>query len=112
MESILNSIKQLLGIASDDTSFDNELIIHINSAIAVLTQLNVGPSTGFHITGDSEEWNALIGTREDIDNIKSAIYYRVRLSFDSPQNSFLVDSLKKQSDEVEWRINVAVDPSP
>lgn len=110
MESIITTIKQMLGIAEDDTSFDNELIVHINSAISALTQLGVGPVEGFRITGSTEEWSDLIGARQDIDNVKSAIYYRVRLAFDPPQNSFLVDSLKKQSDEVEWRIEVAIDP--
>lgn len=110
MESILTSIKQMLGVAQDDESFDQELIIHINSAIAVLTQLGVGPVDGYRITSAAEEWTDLIGDRKDIDNVKSAVYYRVRMAFDPPQNSFLLDSLKKQSDEAEWRIEVEVDP--
>lgn len=112
MESILTSIKQMLGISRDDENFDQELIIHINSAIAVLTQLGVGPVDGFRITGAVDEWAALIGDRKDIENVKSAVYYRVRMAFDPPQNSFLLDSLKKQSDEAEWRIEVEVDPIP
>lgn len=110
MDSILTTIKHSLGISPDDKNFDNELIIHINSAISVLTQLGVGPVEGFRITGETEEWVDLIGVRTDIDNVKSAIYCRVRLAFDPPRNSFLVDSLKKQGDEAEWRIEVAVDP--
>lgn len=112
MDSILTSIKQLLGIAQDDDSFNNELVIHINSAISVLTQLGVGPVEGFRITGPDEEWSALIGARLDIENVKSVVYYRVRLAFDPPQNSFTLDSMKKQCDEAEWRIEVEVDPIP
>lgn len=108
MDSILISIKKLLGIMEDDLSFDAELIIHINTAIAVLTQLGVGPETGFKITGDTEIWDSLIGVRRDLDSIKSVIYYRVRLSFDPPQNSFLVESLRKQCEELEWRIEVSI----
>lgn len=110
VESILDSIKMALGIDPSDTNFDEELIIHINSAISVLTQLGVGPEAGFKIVDNATVWADLIGTRQDIENVKSAIYYRVRLSFDPPQNSFLVDSFKKQCDEAEWRIEVATSP--
>jgi len=107
MDSILICIKQMLGIEEDDIAFDKELIIHINSAIAVLTQLGVGPKTGFRITGTSETWDLLTLGQNDIDDCKSQIYFRCRLAFDPPQNSFLVDSIKKQCDEIEWRLEVA-----
>ena len=110
MESILNSIKKLLGIEPDDTSFDQELIMHINSVFMVLTQLGLGPTAGFVITDASTEWNDYLSTRTDLESIKSYIYLRVRLFFDPPQNSFLVDSIKKQCEELEWRLNVQVDP--
>jgi len=112
MGSILDSIKQMLGIAPDDTNFDSELILHINSAIAVLTQLGIGPNEGFRITGPLEEWDSLIEMRQDIDSVKSVVYYRVRLAFDPPQNSFLVDSIKKQCDELEWRLEVSTSTPP
>lgn len=110
VDSILESIKKMLGIDVADMHFDEELIVHINSAIAVLTQLGVGPDNGFRIADATTKWEDLMGAREDIDNVKSAIYYRVRLAFDPPQNGFLVDSMKKQSDEAEWRIEVAMSP--
>ena len=106
MDSILTSIKQLLGIAQDDDSFNNELVIHINSAISVLTQLGVGPVEGFRITGPDEEWSALIGARLDIENVKSVVYYRVRLAFDPPQNSNITGAINDQIKEFEWRMNV------
>lgn len=108
MESILTCIKQLLGIEEDDITFDKELIVHINSAIAILTQLGVGPETGFKITGIDETWDQLTLGQADIEDCKSQIYFRCRLWFDPPQHSFAIDSIKKQCDEVEWRLEVAI----
>jgi len=108
MESILNSIKTLLGIQISDTSFDNELIIHINSAFAVLAQLGVGPTNGLKIHGSTETWSYLLYDPVMAEDIKLATYFRVRLSFDPPASSFVLESMKKQLDELEWRIEVAI----
>lgn len=104
VNGILDSIKQMLGIRLDDTNFDQELVIHINGALSVLTQLGVGPAKGFRISDNSATWPGLLGTREDLDMVISDVYMRVRLMFDPPQNSFLVNALQKQIEEYEWRI--------
>lgn len=109
MGTILADTKQLLGIGPDDTSFDMELTMHINSVITILTQLGVGPEEGFVIIA-STPWADFIGTRKDLEIIKSYIYMKVRLLFDPPQNSFLVTSIEKQCQEYEWRIEVQVPP--
>jgi len=106
VDSILISIKKMLGIGEDDTNFDNELIIHINGAITIIMQLGVGPISGFAITDSSQVWTDFIGERKDLELIKTAIYLLVRLMFDPPQNSFLVNSIQKQIDEYCWRIEV------
>lgn len=106
MESILTEIKKLLGIDEKDTSIDGEIIIHINSVISTLTQLGVGPDTGFGIVNSENTWQELIGERKDINYIRSYIYLKVRLLFDPPQNSFLLTSIKDQCQEFEWRIEV------
>jgi len=106
MVSILDSIKKLLGIEADDTSFDEELIIDINSVFMVLNQLNVGPPEGFSISDNTAEWSDFIGERGDIGLIKSYVYLKIKLMFDPPQNSFLVNSIDEQCKEFEWRINV------
>jgi len=108
MESILNSIKTLLGIQIIDTSFDNELVIHINSALAVLSQLGTWPVNGLKITGPTETWSYVLISPEMMEDIKLAVYFRVRLSFDPPASSFVLESMKKQLDELEWRIEVAI----
>lgn len=108
MENILDSIKFLLGGKAlvDDTNFDPELIIHINGALAVITQLGIGPIEGFTITGKTETWEDLLLGRKDLEFVKTDIYLRVRLVFDPPQNSFLVKSIEDQIKEYDWRIEV------
>lgn len=110
MDSILTSIKKLLGIEADDTSFDNDLVIFINGALSTLTQLGVGPTYGYKITSATEVWSAFLGTtRLDLESVKSYVYLKVRLIFDPPQISYLVDAIKTQLTELEWRINVQVE---
>lgn len=110
INSILGSVKQMLGIDQSDTSFDNELIMHTNGALMVMTQLGVGPSGGFTITSASEEWTDLLGDRTDLNLVFTAIYLRVRLIFDPPQNSFLVSAIEKQIAEYDWRIEAWHNP--
>ena len=107
MVSILDSIKQMLGIRSEDEAFDKELIIHINGALMILGQLGVGPIGGYSIISKDNTWTEFIGTRTDLELIKTDIFLRVSLSFDPPQNSFLVNSMEKQLEEFDWRINRA-----
>ena len=109
MENILDSIKKLLGIDEMDSNFDQELIMHINSVFMVLNQLGVGPVGGFKISNE-ETWTDFVGTRLDLESVKSYIYLKVRLLFDPPQNSFLIDSISNQIDEYEWRLQVQVEP--
>ena len=110
MENILDSIKKLLGIDEMDLNFDQELIMHINSVFMVLNQLGVGPVGGFKISSNEEVWTDFVGTRLDIESVKSYIYLKVRLLFDPPQNSFLVGAIEKQIEENEWRLQVQVEP--
>ena len=108
-ESILNSIKKLLGLAESYTEFDTDIKIHINSVFAILQQLGVGPENGFRITGETETWADFIGTETAIDDVKSYMYLKVRLMFDPPTNSSILKANEEYIKEFEWRLNVAVD---
>lgn len=109
-ESILLSIKKLLGIADDDKHFDTDIIMDINSAISVLTQVGVGPQKGFRIKDEKSTWAELLGDREDLDDVKSFIHIRVKLLFDtSTMSSAVIEIMKQQADEYLWRINVAAE---
>ena len=107
-ESILISINKLLGIGEADTSFDTDVIMDINSVLMSLHQLGVGSST-FYISSETEVWEDLLDDRIDLEAVKIYIYLKVRLIFDPPQNSFLVDSIKNQIAELEFRINLQVE---
>ena len=112
--SILLTIKKMIGGDVESSDFDTDLIISINSAISTLYQLGIetiNPTTeaGFSITGDQETWEEYLGDYKYLDMVKGYIYQRVRLMFDPPQNSFLVDAIQDQIKETEWRITVAVE---
>ena len=104
-DSILTTIKRLLGIGEDEAQFDSEIMVHINSVFTTLLQLGVGPTEGFRIEDDSASWDEFMGTRNDLDSVKSYIYLKVRLLFDPPQSGPLIASLTEQLREYEWRLN-------
>lgn len=105
MESILTSIKKLLGISEEYEHFDSDIIMHINSALMILTQLGVGPEEGFLIEDSSATWQDFLGTKIKFEAIKSYIYLRVKLLFDPP-SSAVIASIDRQITELEWRINI------
>lgn len=109
MESILTSVKKLLGIDEDYKQFDTDIIIHINTVFMALTQIGVGPSEGFSITDEYSTWEDFIGDKTYLNSVKSYMYLRVKLLFDPPLSSAAMDSLKKLADEFEWRLQVAAE---
>lgn len=109
MDSILTSIKKLLGIAEDYEFFDTDIITFINSSLSVLTQLGVGPEGGFVITGKGETWSDFISDETKFELAKSYIYMKVRLLFDPPSNSSVLNSFNTMISEFEWRLTVNSD---
>lgn len=110
-ESILTSIKKLLGIDENYTHFDADIIMHINSVFSVLTQMGVGPANGFSISGKDDTWSAFITDKPNIFSlVKSYVYMKVRLLFDPPLSSAAIESINRQISEFEWRLFVAADP--
>lgn len=112
MESILTSVKKLLGIEEEYTHFDPDLIMHINSVFMVLNQLGVGPANGFRIEDDEDTWSDYMSDEDNIDAVKSYMQLKVKLLFDPPQSSAVMEATKRMIDEFEFRLNVAVDPGP
>lgn len=117
--SILISTKKILGIAADYTEFDLDILTHINAAFSTLTQLGVGPVSGFMVEDDTAIWDDFLADDiESISSVKTYVYLRVRMLFDPPTTSFVIEALNKQIQELEWRLNVHreetawVDPDP
>lgn len=110
MESILTSVKKMLGITEECTHFDADIIMHINSVFMILNQLGVGPSEGFIIEDDISTWNDYIPDNKNIEGVKSYVFMKVKLLFDPPANSTVMQSMNQAINEFEWRLNVSVDP--
>jgi hypothetical protein len=117
-DSILESVKKVLGLSADYDVFDQDLILNINSVLSTLNQLGVGPAAGFMIEDDTATWTTFLGSDPRLNNVKSYMALRVRMVFDPPTTSFLLSALKEQIEELSWRINVQreeegwIDPDP
>src|ERR1700754_629580 len=117
-DSILTSIKKILGVDEDYEVFDPDIIIYINSAFSTLAQIGVGPVEGFMIEDKSAVWTTFFGIDPRLNAIKTYVQLRVRMLFDPPQTAYLVEAMKAQINEHEWRLNVFMehtiwtDPDP
>ena len=110
MESILTSIKKLLGLEEEYEHFDPDIIMHINSVFMDLSQIGVGPSDGFMIEDDTSTWTDFLGDATNFEAVKSYTYLRVKLMFDSSSlSATAIDAIKRDIDRWEWRLNVAAE---
>ena len=105
-QSILTSIKKVVGLTEDDLSFDLDILMHTNSVFATLTQLGVGPDEGFEIEDVTATWDDFLGSDKRYNFVKSYVYLRVRSLFDPPTTQSLVGAFQAQIDEYTFRINV------
>ena len=112
MESILTSIKKLLGITEEDDSFDFDIIMLINSAFVTLQQLGVGPSEGFSIEDDTATWSDFMPDDKAVNTARQYIWLKVKMVFDPPTSSFVMDAIKHEIAENEWRLMVHADLKP
>lgn len=106
MSSILTTTKKMLGIAADYNHFDTDIIIHINSVFMTLNQLGVGPEEPVSITSEIETWSEAFGSTKNIEAIKTYTYLKVRLLFDPPASSTVLEAMNKQAAEYEWRLHI------
>lgn len=105
-DSILVSIKKMLGLDESYTPFDTDVIIFINSALMSLTQLCVGPKEGFTISDYNETWSDFVTNEVTLGAVKTYVYLKVKMAFDPPSNSYVMDAMKQQAEEIGWRLNV------
>lgn len=106
MDSILDTVKKMIGVDLEDDSFDTDLIIHINSVFSALNHLGVGPLEEFSIEDNTKTWSDFIGETLNLGLVKSYMYAKVKLLFDPPSSSFAIESLNRVASEYEWRLNV------
>lgn len=108
-DSILKTIKKLLGLPEDYDAFDQDLIIHINSVFSTLDQIGVGPANGFYISDETATWDHFFNEDLPVHNIKTYVYLKVRLVFDPPATSFAITAIENQAKELEWRLSLMGD---
>lgn len=109
-ESVLDSIKKMIGVDKDYGAFDVDLIIAINGVFTILNQLGVGPEKEYSITGPDETWLDFFGVTDAINLVKPYMYLKCKLIFDPPSSGVLNEALERQIAEYEWRITVQADP--
>lgn len=111
MESILTSIKKLLGIEEQYEHFDADIIMHINSVFTILTQLGVGPSEGFSIQDAEAVWTDFMPENSNLEAVKTYMHHKVKLIFDPPTNSAVIEAMNRTLSELEFRITIAAEPT-
>lgn len=108
-ESILTSIKKLLNISVDDKSFDQDVLIHINSVFMILNQMGVGTKETFSIKDGKTKWTDFLENNKDLESVKTYIYLKVKMVFDPPANSSIIEAYNQLIKEYEWRLNSRAD---
>lgn len=108
-DSILISIKKLLGISKECTDFDTDIKIHINSTLMNLDQLGITVPKSFSVQDETQTWSEIIKEQEKIDSIVTYVYLKVKLVFDPPLSSAVMEANKESIRELEWRLTVQVD---
>lgn len=107
-DSILQTIKKLLGIHEEYEAFDQDIIVHINTVLNILSQMGVGKKD-FFITGSSESWTDYTEDRRNIEMVKSYIYLKVKKQFDPSNNGTINTAYEEMIKELEWRLYVEED---
>ena len=111
MDSILTSVKVYCGIPENDSFFDDNLVIQINSVFSILRQIGCGPSEGYQIKGLEDSWDDFLQNEpEKLQIVKTYMAMRVRQIFDPPVNSTVLQAMERQIQEMEWRISTLCDP--
>lgn len=110
-DSILNTVKKMLGIDKAYKAFDMDIIVSINSTFSTLYQLGVTLDGDFMVMDERQKWSDIIKDefKSRLAFIQQYVYLKVRVVFDPPTSSFVLDAYNKQISELEWRINVEVE---
>ena len=110
-DSILMTIRKLVCGDPYADHFDTDLLVHINACFSILNQLGVGPENGFVVTDETQSWSSYIADNYILNMVKTYITLKVKKIFDPPLTSSVLEAMDKEISQLEWRLNVAVDPS-
>ena len=110
-DSILMTIRKLVCGNPYADHFDTDLLVHINACFSILNQLGVGPESGFVVTDETQSWSSYIADNYILNMVKTYVTLKVKKIFDPPLTSSVLEAMDKEISQLEWRLNVAVDPS-
>lgn len=111
-DSVLNTIKKMLGLAADYTAFDTDIIVFINGVLMTLHQYGVTPKEGYKITGPDEKWSDFLPSDKLLEAVKTYIFLKVKIVFDPPTSSYVLTAYQSQADENLWRIKEQIEAYP
>ena len=109
-DSILMTIRKLVCGDPYADHFDTDLLVHINACFSILNQLGVGPESGFVVTDETQSWRSYIADNRTLNMVKTYVTLKVKKIFDPPLTSSVLEAMDKEISQLEWRLNVAVDP--
>ena len=109
-DSILMTIRKLVCGNPYADHFDTDLLVHINACFSVLNQLGIGPENGFVVTDETQSWSSYIADNYILNMVKTYVTLKVKKIFDPPLTSSVLEAMDKEISQLEWRLNVAVDP--
>ena len=109
-DSILMTIRKLVCGDPYADHFDTDLLIHINACFSILNQLGVGPESGFVVTDETQSWSSYVADNRTLNMVKTYVTLKVKKIFDPPLTSSVLEAMDKEISQLEWRLNVAVDP--
>ena len=110
-DSILMTIRKLVCGDPYADHFDTDLLVHINACFSILNQLGVGPENGFVVTDETQSWSSYSDNDRVLNMVKIYVTLKVKKIFDPPLTSSVLEAMDKEIKELEWRLNVAVDPA-
>ena len=109
-DSILTSVKMAIGVAEEYEHFDPVIVMHINTYLAILNQVGIGPPSGFSIHDKTTTWSDFIGAdAKKLNDVQTYVYLRVKLVFDPPSTAAVIESMTNIASEIEWRLGVSGD---
>lgn len=109
-DSILMTIRKLVCGDPYADHFDTDLLVHINACFSILNQLGLGPENGFVVTDETQSWSSYIADNHILNMVKTYVTLKVKKIFDPPLTSSVLEAMDKEISQLEWRLNVAVDP--
>ena len=109
-DSILMTIRKLVCGDPYADHFDTDLLVHINACFSILNQLGVGPESGFVVTDETQSWSSYVADNRTLNMVKTYVTLKVKKIFDPPLTSSVLEAMDKEISQLEWRLNVAVDP--